>query len=80
MRHATMTEVDAIMTPILETTCRVDYRSVRGCLTGEHTSRLDSLSATGCTIRGRELPDTDALEMRITCQMANGRSELISRR
>ncbi len=53
------------MTPIRETICRVDYRSVRGALTGEQTSRLDSLFASGCTIRGRKLPDTDALEMRI---------------
>jgi hypothetical protein len=53
------------MSPILETLCRVDYRSVRDGFSGEHTSRLDSLSATGCTIRSRELPETDALELRI---------------
>jgi hypothetical protein len=43
----------------------VDYRSVKGGHSGELTSRLDSLSTTGCTIHSRALPDTDVLELRI---------------
>lgn len=53
------------MTPTIEVPCRVDYRATGIGHSSEHTSRLDSLSATGCTIRSRALPATDTLELRI---------------
>ena len=53
------------MAPTIEVSCRVDYRANSTDRFSEHTSRLDSLSATGCTIRSRALPDTDMLELRI---------------
>lgn len=53
------------MSPTMEISCRVDYRATNTDRSSEHTSELDSLSATGCTIRSRVLPDTDTLELRI---------------
>ena len=49
-----------------EVSCRVDFRSVTADTCGEHTGRLESISATGCTIRtGRPLESWDALELRM---------------
>lgn len=53
------------MSPTMEVSCRVDYRAIRTGLVGEHTSRLDSLSATGCTLRTGQAPDAGDLELRI---------------
>jgi hypothetical protein len=43
----------------------VDFRAISAGLTREHTSRLDSLSVTGCTIRTGQVPNGEALELRI---------------
>jgi hypothetical protein len=53
------------MSHTIEVSCRVDFRAIRTGLAGEHTSRLDSLSATGCTIRTGQAPDREVLELRI---------------
>ena len=53
------------MFPTIEVSCRVDYREARAGLAGEHSSRLDSLSITGCTIHSNVIPEADVLELRI---------------
>ena len=46
--------------------CRVDFRPVTADTFGEHTGRLESISATGCTIRtGQPLESWDPLGLRI---------------
>ena len=46
--------------------CRVDFRPVTADTFGEHTGHLESISATGCTIRtGQPLESWDALELGI---------------
>jgi hypothetical protein len=54
-----------IMSPTIEVSCRVDFRAVRTGLSAEHTSRVDSLSVTGCTIHSRQIPQAEVLELRI---------------
>ncbi len=56
------------MSPTLEVSCRTKYRSLRGGSPREHACRLESLSASGCTIRSSELSDTDILELQIHLQ------------
>ena len=58
------------MSPTIEVPCRVDYRSRNALTLQEHTSRLESLSATECAILSRDVPQTEALELRI--YLANG--------
>lgn len=53
------------MSPTIKVPCRVDYRPVSAATFCEQTSRLESLSATGCTIRTRQPPQSGALELRI---------------
>jgi hypothetical protein len=53
------------MSPTIEVPCRVDYRSRNALTLHEHTSRLESLSATGCTILSRDVPQAETLELRI---------------
>ncbi len=59
------------MSPTIDVPCRVDYRSVSAATFYEQTSRLESLSATSCTIRGRQLPTSGALELRIYLPSGN---------
>ncbi len=53
------------MSPTIEVPCRVDFRSVNAATFHEETSRIDSLSATGCMIRSRQLPTSGNLELRL---------------
>lgn len=62
------------MTPPIEVNCRVDYRVIRTGLVQEHTSRVDCISVTGCTIRTGQAPDGEALEMHI--YLPDGKSPL----
>jgi hypothetical protein len=48
-----------------EVSCRVDYRSMSASKLDKQSSHLDSFSPTGCMIRIRHIPETDALELRI---------------
>ncbi len=51
---------------IMKVSCRLDFRSVIAETCSEHTGRLESISATGCTIRTGQHPESwDALELRI---------------
>ncbi len=56
------------MSPTLEVSCRAAYRSRGTGSSQEHACHLESLSASGCTIRSGELPDTDLLELEIHLQ------------
>ena len=53
------------MSPTMEVSCRVDYRAIGTGLAEAHTSRVASLSVYRCTIRGHQIPDGEALELRI---------------
>ena len=53
------------MSPTMDVSCRVDYRAFGSGLAEAHTSRVASLSVSGCTIRGHQIPDGEALELRI---------------
>ena len=54
------------MSPTMEVPCRVDYRPVGAQTFCEWTGRVNSLSATGCSIRTRHQPDAGLrLELRI---------------
>ncbi len=54
------------MSPTIEVPCRVDFRPVAAQEFCEHTGRVDTLSATGCSIRSghRQEPGT-TLELRV---------------
>ena len=53
------------MLPTIDVSCRVDYRPVGGDAFCEHTTRLESVYVTGCTIRSPHLPDSSEVELRI---------------
>jgi hypothetical protein len=65
MQRTTTPQGERSMSPTMEVSCRVDYRAINPGLAREHTSRVDSLSVTGCTIRTGQVPGGEALELRI---------------
>ena len=54
------------LSPTRAVSCRVDFRAVIAGAVSAYTGRLESLSASGCTIRtGQHLTAWDALELSI---------------
>ena len=54
------------MFPTIEVPCRVDYRPVGAKEFSEQVGRVDTLSATGCSIQSRQRPQPGTtLELRV---------------
>ena len=66
MRHTTTSKIALPLSLVMKVSCRVDFRPVSAEPVSEHTGRLESISATGCTIRTGQHPASwYALELRI---------------
>ena len=66
MGHTTSRKKELTLSQIMEVSCRIDFRSLPADTFSEHTGRLESISAAGCTIRTSQHPESwDALELRI---------------